>query len=118
MSEAQRVEQAEAALRAKDMTRFGQLMTASHASLRDDFEVSTSELDELVRITREAGAAGARLTGAGLGGCAIAVCTDAAAQKVCDALREEFYGHRYAPGEVTRYPFIARPSAAASVTKL
>src|SRR5690606_164947 len=49
------------------------LLVASHASLRDDFEVSTPELDALVEAFLEAGALGARLTGAGFGGCVVAI---------------------------------------------
>jgi galactokinase len=48
-------------------------MLASHRSLRDDFEVSTPELDRLVELSVEAGAHGARLTGAGFGGCVVAL---------------------------------------------
>jgi galactokinase len=51
----------------------GELLSAGHASLRDDFEVSTPELDALVTILAEAGALGARLTGAGFGGCVVAL---------------------------------------------
>jgi galactokinase len=52
----------------------GALMTESHASLRDDFEVSTAQLDELVtRLEAVPGVLGARLTGAGFGGCAVAL---------------------------------------------
>ena len=50
-------------------------MVESHASLRDDFEVSTRALDALVeRLTSTPGVLGARLTGAGFGGCAVALC--------------------------------------------
>ena len=48
-------------------------MLESHASLRDDFQVSTPELDELVNLAMEQGALGARLTGAGFGGCIVAL---------------------------------------------
>jgi galactokinase len=61
------------ALRADGLDRCGALMDASHASLRDDFQVSTPELDALVVAFRRAGAYGARLTGAGFGGCAVAL---------------------------------------------
>jgi galactokinase len=54
---------------------FGELMNASHASLRDDYEVSTGELDELVALLqREPAVYGARLTGAGFGGACVALC--------------------------------------------
>lgn len=61
------------ALRANDISTIGALMLASHASLRDDFEVSTPELDTLVELLVDAGASGARLTGAGFGGCVVGV---------------------------------------------
>jgi galactokinase len=52
----------------------GALMVESHRSLRDDFEVSTHELDELVAsLVAQPGVYGARLTGAGFGGCAVAL---------------------------------------------
>src|SRR5256712_2633214 len=64
VTEGTRVRQAEAAMAAQDLATFGQLLDASHQSLRDDYEVSRPELDRLVELAREAGAAGARLTGA------------------------------------------------------
>lgn len=73
VTEADRVARAEAALVAADAETFGELMLASHESLRDDFDVSTPALDELVDAAMGAGAFGARLTGAGLGGCIVAL---------------------------------------------
>jgi galactokinase len=61
------------ALRAGDVGALGPLMLASHESLRDDFEVSTPALDALVDACMEHGALGARLTGAGFGGCVVAL---------------------------------------------
>lgn len=61
------------ALRSGDLDRCGALMLESHGSLRDDFGVSTTRLDELVVALMSAGAFGARLTGAGFGGCAVAL---------------------------------------------
>ncbi len=62
------------ALRAGDLVAAGRLMVASHTSLRDDFEVSTPELDALVtRLSATPGVFGARLTGAGFGGCVVAL---------------------------------------------
>lgn len=118
VTEAQRVNWAVTALETGDLARFGEILTASHLSLRDDYEVSTVELDELVRIMEEAGVAGARLTGAGMGGCAIGVCTGAEVEAVSEALRTEFYGRRFPPGDVIEYPFVAQASEGASVTKL
>jgi galactokinase len=73
VGENQRVLEAVAALRAGDLERLGELLLESHASLRDDFEVSTPELDLLVELLMEGGALGARLTGAGFGGCVVAL---------------------------------------------
>lgn len=73
-SENQRVLTARRALEARDVEGFGRLMDASHASLRDDYEVSCAELDLLVDLARdEPGVLGVRLTGAGFGGCAVAL---------------------------------------------
>jgi galactokinase len=73
VSENSRVLDFVTALRAGDLGALGRLMVASHASLRDDFQVSTPELDALVELLCNAGAFGARLTGAGFGGCAVAL---------------------------------------------
>ncbi|MDI6857283.1 MAG: galactokinase [Dehalococcoidia bacterium] len=69
------------ALKANDAPRAGELMSESHASLRDDYEVSCAELDAMVEAFMQAGALGARMVGAGFGGSAIALApaTDAAA---------------------------------------
>jgi galactokinase len=73
VSENARVLEFVAALRAGDVNALGPLLLASHESLRTDFEVSTPELDLLVELLVGAGALGARLTGAGFGGCVIAL---------------------------------------------
>ncbi|MBI2767070.1 MAG: galactokinase [Chloroflexi bacterium] len=75
LSEAGRVDAAEQALLAGDLPAFGKLLDASHDSLRQDFRCSTSELDRLCAAMRKAGALGARLTGAGFGGYALAATT-------------------------------------------
>ena len=105
VSEARRVHDAEAALRDGDLARFGALLSASHQSLRDRYEVSTSRLDALVETALTAGAAGARLTGAGLGGSIVALCEKARTDRLLDALAEA-------------QPFIAVPSDGASVSSL
>jgi galactokinase len=74
VTENERVLEAVHALENGDHARLGALLNASHASLRDDFRVSTRELDVLVQVLLEAGALGARLTGAGFGGSVVAVC--------------------------------------------
>jgi galactokinase len=73
VSENVRVLAAAEALRAGDTEALGPLLSASHASLRDDYEVSTPELDLLAAELERAGAFGARLTGAGFGGCVVAL---------------------------------------------
>jgi galactokinase len=71
------------AAQAADAVAFGQLMNASHASLRDDYEVSTPELDALVALLQaQTGVYGARLTGAGFGGACVALCRVDAVQQV------------------------------------
>jgi galactokinase len=73
----------EAALGAVDARRFGELMNASHASLRDDFDVSTPALDVLVgELQRHADVFGARLTGAGFGGACVALVHSGSADRV------------------------------------
>lgn len=72
VSENQRVLEAVKALEEGDVERFGELMNASHASLRDDYEVSSKELDVLVEFAwKQPGTLGARMTGAGFGGCTV-----------------------------------------------
>ncbi len=72
VSENERVLQAVAAMRAGDVAEFGRLVDFSHASLRDDYEVSCPELDCMVDLARSApGCLGARMTGAGFGGCTV-----------------------------------------------
>ena len=85
LSEAARVAQAEEALRASDFTAFGAILNASHNSLRDDMRCSTGALDRLCKEMRQAGAFGARLTGAGFGGHAIAACSPASVAAVIEA---------------------------------
>ena len=73
VTENARVPAAVDALRSHDWAALGALMDASHASLRDDYEVSCQELDVAVEAARGAGAIGARMTGGGFGGSAIAI---------------------------------------------
>ena len=85
LSEAARVDAAERALAAADRAELGRLMNASHASLKV-YGASTDSLDALVTAAREAGAAGARLTGAGFGGWAIALTSPTNADAVREAM--------------------------------
>ena len=80
----QRVREFATALRAGDLDALGPLMLASHASSRDDMEVSIPELDALVECLVDAGAFGARLTGAGFGGCVVALGPADAAGAIAD----------------------------------
>ncbi len=73
VSEEMRVLAAVKAMEKADAQSFGCLMDESHTSLAQDFEVSTPALNELVSAARKAGARGARLTGAGFGGCIVAL---------------------------------------------
>jgi galactokinase len=91
VSENARVLRAAQALRDGDTAALGPLLSASHASLREDYEVSTPELDALVRALEDAGALGARLTGAGFGGCVIALAPRADAERI---LRRAAGSHR------------------------
>ena len=79
VNENDRVRRATMALALQDMTTFGQLMNESHQSLRDNFEVSTQQMDEAVRNAQQTpGVFGARMTGGGFGGC-IVIVTDSTA---------------------------------------
>jgi galactokinase len=90
VSENARVLETVAALETGDVEAIGPLFAASHASLRDDFRVSTPELDALVQALVEAGALGARLTGAGFGGCVVALARSAEADRVAAKASESY----------------------------
>lgn len=83
--ENQRTLQAVAALQADDIDLFGQLMNASHVSLRDDYEVTGAELDTLVEEAwKVEGVIGSRMTGAGFGGCMVSIVKDEAIDRFID----------------------------------
>lgn len=91
VSEIARTLQAVDALDAGDYVGFGKLMYASHASLRDDFEVSCDELDAIVNLAQPCeGVYGARMTGGGFGGCAIILARTDQADAIGRAVREGF----------------------------
>ena len=73
VTEIERVADAVAAIERADWRAVGELFVASHASMRDDFEISCPELDAAVEAALEAGAVGARMTGGGFGGSAVAL---------------------------------------------
>ncbi len=86
ISENKRVTDAITALRYNDLVSFGQLMNASHDSLRDDYEVTGKELDTLTEEARKVpGVLGSRMTGAGFGGCTVSLVRSDAV----DTFREE-----------------------------
>ena len=91
VTENQRVLEFADALRAGDTAALGALLIASHASLRDDYEVSTPELDLAVDLLVEHGALGARLTGAGFGGSVVAL---VARRQVGDVVRKTIARYR------------------------
>jgi galactokinase len=85
-SENERVVQVVAALEAGDVDALGPLFRAGHDSLRDDFEVSTPELDLLVDLAYELGAVAARMTGGGFGGSIVIVTDSGSASLLADAV--------------------------------
>ena len=117
VTEALRVSEAEAALGLEDLESFGRVMEASHQSLRDDYEVSTPELDQIVTIAGQAGAAGARLTGAGLGGSALILCAKDTEGAIRESLSVGYYRQR---GGMTSEEavFRATPSGGATVAAI
>ena len=100
VTENARVLEAVGLLRRGDLDRLGPLLAASHASLRDDYEVSSPELDTAVEAAVEAGAVGARMTGAGFGGSAIALVGTDQAGRVGDRVRDAFAAAGFGPPAV------------------
>jgi len=109
ITEDDRVLETVAALQSGDLHKVGSLMNASHASLRDLYEVSSVELDTMVELLRsQPGCYGARLTGAGFGGCAVALMEAGAvdavipvvatAYRTCTGLTPALYPTRAAAG--------------------
>jgi galactokinase len=91
VSENERVLQTVDAFRRDDLATVGTLMNASHESLRDDYAVSSAALDAMVEAMRSVpGCYGARLTGAGFGGCAVALVEPGAEQAMADAIFEQY----------------------------
>jgi galactokinase len=100
-------------LEAGEFDEVGALMYESHRSLRDDFEVSSVELDTLVEIAREIGPAGgvfgARLTGGGFGGCTVTLVRTEKVDAVAEILRREY---RQRTGH-TATTFVSHPARGA-----
>lgn len=112
VTENARTREAALAMRRGDATRLGELMDASHESLREDFEVSSDALDAIVDCARRhPGCFGARMTGAGFGGCAVAL--------VADSDVDSFVGsvalcYRQATGHEARI-YVTEPNAGAGL---
>jgi len=117
ISENERTVEAASALQAADWPAAGRLMYASHASLRDDYEVSCAELDVVVEIAQGLGAdngmIGCRMTGAGFGGCAVSLVKTDAVSRITRAIGDAYEkktGHQATI-------FSSRPAAGARVLK-
>jgi galactokinase len=92
-------------LRAGKVREIGTAMTASHASMRDDYRITTAQLDLAVDELNRAGAYGARMTGGGFGGCAIALIDDARVAAAVSAVEQAFAGHGFThPGQLSVRP--------------
>ncbi|MFC0528164.1 galactokinase [Phytohabitans kaempferiae] len=105
VTEDQRVIDTVALLRDGRVRDIGPLMTASHTSMRDDFEITVPEVDAAVEAAISAGAYGARMTGGGFGGCVLALADTDATDTVAAAVAESFATRGFAPPE----PFVAIP---------
>jgi galactokinase len=111
-TEAQRVTGAVDAMRRGDARRFGSLLVESHVSLRDRLRVSSPALDRLVEAAMESGALGARLTGAGFGGCAVVFMRKSDRDAVRRGLIERCYAGR-SEFEEAQHLIDAEPAAGA-----
>lgn len=96
--ENQRTIRAVGALKANDIALFGQLMNASHISLKDDYEVSCEEIDILVDLAwKTEGVIGSRITGGGFGGCTVSIVKNEAVDTFVDEIGKAYFekvGHR------------------------
>ncbi len=97
VTEIERVRVAVALLRAGHLSDVGPLLNASHASMRDDFEISCAELDVAVEAATAHGALGARMTGGGFGGSAIALVPADRTAEVTSAVTGAFADHGFDP---------------------
>ncbi len=95
-----------------DAEAFGELLNASHESMRYLLRISCPEIDELVEAARESGAFGARLTGGGFGGCAVIACHVSNRDRVAEGIVQRFYAKREGFDPSTHLIF-AEPSAGA-----
>ncbi|KAG5864299.1 Galactokinase, partial [Gonioctena quinquepunctata] len=108
ITEIKRTTDAAEMLRQQNYRKFGELMTESHYSLKNDYNVSCPELDSLVELALEVeGVLGSRMTGGGFGGCTVTLVYSHIAEKVIDNITEKY------KGSPTFY--ICKPSHGASV---
>jgi galactokinase len=101
LTENQRVFDAVAALHDSDFIEVGRIFTASHASMRDDFNITTRNIDLIADTAVRAGALGARMTGGGFGGCVIALAPAEKAEAIGQAVRSAVHAAGYAEPEIT-----------------
>ncbi|KAJ8766296.1 hypothetical protein K2173_022355 [Erythroxylum novogranatense] len=104
------------------LKKLGDLMNESHYSCSVLYECSCSELEELVTVCRDHGALGARLTGAGWGGCAVALVNEAIVPQFILNLKEKFFQSRIEKGVINNndlglYVFASKPSSGAAIIK-
>jgi galactokinase len=109
VTEIERVRQTVSLLRAGRLTEVGSLFNASHASMRDDFEISCAELDVAVEVATAHGALGARMTGGGFGGAAIALVPSDSTAEVTSAVVSAFADNGF--GAPRCFAITARGSA-------
>ena len=106
------------------LSRLGELMDASHASCRDLYQCSCPELEELVAAAKKRGALGARLTGAGWGGCTVSLVEAGAAAAFVEGLKKDYYEPKRASGVISKdldldeCVFATRPSAGGAILRL
>lgn len=105
------------------LQRLGSLMNDSHTSCHVLYECSCPELEELVEVCRASGALGARLTGAGWGGCVVSLVKESTVPSFVLSLKEGFYQSRIEKGVINRndlglYVFASKPSSGAAILKL
>jgi galactokinase len=110
-SENERTLAACAALKSASWQELGALMNASHASLRDDFAVSCTELDLIAATATELGAWGCRMTGGGFGGCCIALVPTSRAAEISEAVLARYSKATHLQGRA----FLTQPSQGASI---
>lgn len=117
IGEIERTVQAAEGVRASNWQTVGQLMYASHASLRDDYEVSCKELDVVVEIAQaiglKGGIYGCRMTGGGFGGCAVALVKT----ELVEAISAQIAADYKKKTRIEATIFVSRPAAGATVIK-